>query len=165
MTGFSFGGGSTCSLTEIAIDIVQVILGTVSALGQGFPVVITVADLAPDYGESHYIAPVRGAQPNSQAWVEGSSPCPWLVLNAYFARAYKEGRMPPIERDKIFIWAAAALKECHRARSSTSPTRLGAREFAILLTTHIQTTQAEGPQRQKIILGGRLCTRSLRRPS
>lgn len=24
-----------------------------------------------DYGESHYIAPVKGAQPNSQAWVDG----------------------------------------------------------------------------------------------
>jgi len=58
-----------------------------------------------DYGESHYIAPVRGAQPNSQAWVEGFPHTPWLVLNAYFARAFKEGRMPPIGHDKIFIWA------------------------------------------------------------
>ncbi len=24
-----------------------------------------------DYGESHYIAPVKGDQPNSQAWVDG----------------------------------------------------------------------------------------------
>lgn len=24
-----------------------------------------------DYGESHYIGPVNGAQPNSQAWVDG----------------------------------------------------------------------------------------------
>ncbi|KAI9511468.1 glycoside hydrolase family 71 protein [Russula earlei] len=49
-----------------------------------------------DYGESHYIAP---------AWVDGFSHAPWLELNAYFARAFKEGRMPPIERDKIFVWA------------------------------------------------------------
>jgi len=105
MTGFSFGGGSTCSLTEMLSISYKSFLGTVSALGQGFPVVITVVDLAPDYGESHYIAPVRGAQPNSQAWVNGFPHAPWLVLNAYFARAFKEGRMPPIERDKIFIWA------------------------------------------------------------
>ncbi|KAI0292805.1 glycoside hydrolase family 71 protein [Russula brevipes] len=58
-----------------------------------------------DYGESHYLAPVRGAQPNSQAWVDGFPHAPWLELNAYFARAFKEGRMPPIERDKIFVWA------------------------------------------------------------
>jgi glucan endo-1,3-alpha-glucosidase len=48
---------------------------------------------------------VRGAQPNSQAWVEGFPHTPWLALNAYYARAFKEGRMPPIERDKIFLWA------------------------------------------------------------
>ena len=24
-----------------------------------------------DYGESHYIGPIHGAQPNSQAWVDG----------------------------------------------------------------------------------------------
>ena len=27
------------------------------------------------------------------------------MLNAYFARAFKEGRMPPIEQDKLFLWA------------------------------------------------------------
>ena len=43
-----------------------------------------------DYGESHYMAPVRGAQPNSEAWVDGFPHSPWLVLNAYFARAFKE---------------------------------------------------------------------------
>ena len=26
---------------------------------------------SPDYGESHYIGPIAGAQPNSQAWVDG----------------------------------------------------------------------------------------------
>ncbi|KAI0300444.1 glycoside hydrolase family 71 protein [Multifurca ochricompacta] len=58
-----------------------------------------------DYGESHYLAPVRGAQPNSQAWVDGFPHTPWLVLNAYFAHAFKEGRMPPIEQDRLFVWA------------------------------------------------------------
>ncbi|KAH9047309.1 glycoside hydrolase family 71 protein [Lactarius hengduanensis] len=58
-----------------------------------------------DYGESHYLAPVRGAQPNSQAWVDGFPHTAWLALNAYFARAFKEGRMPPVERDKLFVWA------------------------------------------------------------
>lgn len=24
-----------------------------------------------DYGESHYIGPIKGAQPNSQAWTDG----------------------------------------------------------------------------------------------
>ncbi|KAI0001061.1 glycoside hydrolase family 71 protein [Russula vinacea] len=64
-----------------------------------------------DYGESHYIAPVRGAQPNSQAWVDGFPHTPWLALNAYFARAFKEGCMPPIWRDKIFVWARPHPKD------------------------------------------------------
>ncbi|TFY78477.1 hypothetical protein EWM64_g5537 [Hericium alpestre] len=45
------------------------------------------------------------AQPNSQAWVDGFPHDPWLVLNAYFIRAFKEGRMPPVEKDRIFMWA------------------------------------------------------------
>lgn len=67
--------------------------------------------LVQDYGESHYIAPVRGAQPNSEAWVDGFPHSPWLVLNAYFARAFKEGRMPPIKHDKIFVWARPHPKD------------------------------------------------------
>jgi glucan endo-1,3-alpha-glucosidase len=64
-----------------------------------------------DYGESHYLAPVRGAQPNSQAWVDGFPHTPWLVLNAYFVRAFKEGRMPPIEHDQVFVWARPHPKD------------------------------------------------------
>lgn len=64
-----------------------------------------------DYGESHYIAPVRGAQPNSEAWVDGFPHSPWLMLNAYFARAFKEGAMPPIEHDRIFVWARPHPKD------------------------------------------------------
>ena len=64
-----------------------------------------------DYGESHYLAPVRGAQPNSEAWVDGFPHSPWLALNAYFARAFKEGRMPQIKHDKIFVWARPHPKD------------------------------------------------------
>ncbi|KAL1744819.1 glycoside hydrolase family 71 protein [Schizophyllum fasciatum] len=58
-----------------------------------------------DYGESHYIAPVRGAQPSSQAWVDGFPHDAWLALTAHFARAFREGRAPPVARDTIFMWA------------------------------------------------------------
>jgi glucan endo-1,3-alpha-glucosidase len=88
-----------------AIDIVQVI-----SWNGGFSVIKSPGfhnnrSLLQDYGESHYIAPVHGAQPNSQPWVDGFPHTPWLALNAYFARAFKEGCMPPIVRDKIFVWA------------------------------------------------------------
>ncbi|KAF8150452.1 glycoside hydrolase family 71 protein [Mycena galopus ATCC 62051] len=58
-----------------------------------------------DYGESHYICPTpRGTQPASQAWVDGFPHNAWLHLNSFFARAFKDGAYPPIERDQIFIW-------------------------------------------------------------
>ncbi|KAM5537876.1 hypothetical protein V8D89_008352 [Ganoderma adspersum] len=64
-----------------------------------------------DYGESHYVGPIKGAQPNSQAWVDGFPHTAWLELSAYFARAFKEGAYPPIERDRIFMWARPHLKD------------------------------------------------------
>ncbi|KAI0262252.1 glycoside hydrolase family 71 protein [Gloeopeniophorella convolvens] len=64
-----------------------------------------------DYGESHYLAPVHGAQPNSQAWVDGFPHDPWLALNAYFARAFKEGRMPAVGHDRLFLWARPHPKD------------------------------------------------------
>ncbi|KAH6910280.1 glycoside hydrolase [Coprinopsis sp. MPI-PUGE-AT-0042] len=58
-----------------------------------------------DYGESHYIGPIKGAQPNSQAWVNGYPHEAWLVLNSYFAAAFKKGVYPPVKKDQIFLWA------------------------------------------------------------
>lgn len=82
-----------------------------------------------DYGESHYIGPIKvratfthshthilnwflqGAQPNSEAWVDGYPHEPWLYLNSYFARAFKDGVYPEIRRDKIFVWARPHPKD------------------------------------------------------
>ena len=65
----------------------------------------------PDYGESHYIGPIKGAQPNSHAWVDGYPHTPWLELSGYFARVFKEGVYPFIERDLIFMWSRPHLKD------------------------------------------------------
>jgi len=62
------------------------------------------AGRATDYGESHYVGPIKGAQPNSQAWVDGFPHEPWLQLNSYFVFAFKNGHYPKICHDKIFIW-------------------------------------------------------------
>ncbi|KAG9221281.1 hypothetical protein CCMSSC00406_0008884 [Pleurotus cornucopiae] len=64
-----------------------------------------------DYGESHYIGPIKGAQPNSQAWVDGFDHLPWLKLAGYFARAFKEGVYPRIEEDQIYMWARPHPKD------------------------------------------------------
>lgn len=64
-----------------------------------------------DYGESHYIGPIKGAQPHSQAWVDGFPHDAWLHMNAYFARAFREGKYPSIEKDRIFMWARLHPKD------------------------------------------------------
>ncbi|TFY60257.1 hypothetical protein EVJ58_g5258 [Rhodofomes roseus] len=49
--------------------------------------------------------------PNSQAWVDGFPHEPWLHLNKYYARAFKEGVYPAIEVDTIYMWARPHLKD------------------------------------------------------
>ncbi|KAF7301311.1 hypothetical protein MIND_00696200 [Mycena indigotica] len=58
-----------------------------------------------DYGESHYVGPIHGAQPNSQAWVNGFDHQGWLDLQTYYITAFKTGQYPPITRDRVFLWA------------------------------------------------------------
>ncbi|KZT55640.1 glycoside hydrolase family 71 protein [Calocera cornea HHB12733] len=58
-----------------------------------------------DYGESHYIGPIEGAQPNSQAWVNGYPHTAWLDMTGYYATAFKTGMYPSIPKDKIYIYA------------------------------------------------------------
>jgi len=64
-----------------------------------------------DYGESHYIGPIKGAQPNSQAWVDGYPHEAWLTLNRYYAKAFQTGRYPAITRDRVFMWARPHPKD------------------------------------------------------
>ncbi|KAG8831973.1 hypothetical protein FRC17_002259 [Serendipita sp. 399] len=58
-----------------------------------------------DYGESHYIGPIEGAQPNSQAWVNGFDHQGWLELSSYYIQAFKTGTYPTVTQDKVFLWA------------------------------------------------------------
>ncbi|KIM43198.1 glycoside hydrolase family 71 protein [Hebeloma cylindrosporum] len=58
-----------------------------------------------DYGESHYVGPVKGAQPNSQAWTDGMNHTAWLELTQYYSTAFKTGQYPTIEKDKIVMWS------------------------------------------------------------
>ena len=64
-----------------------------------------------DYGESHYVGPIKGAQPNSEAWVDGYPHVGWLYLNAYFASAFQTGKFPTITKDQIFVWARPHPKD------------------------------------------------------
>ncbi|KAG9315881.1 glycoside hydrolase family 71 protein [Chiua virens] len=58
-----------------------------------------------DFGESHYIGPIEGAQPNSQAWVNGFNHTGWLNMTSYYATAFKTGTYPCISNDQIVMWS------------------------------------------------------------
>ncbi|KAI0084982.1 glycoside hydrolase family 71 protein [Irpex rosettiformis] len=57
-----------------------------------------------DYGESHYVGPIEGIQPNSQAWVDGYDHTAWLDLIKYYISAFKTGTYPTISTDRTFVW-------------------------------------------------------------
>ncbi|OSD07718.1 glycoside hydrolase family 71 protein [Trametes coccinea BRFM310] len=57
-----------------------------------------------DFGESHYLGPIEGMQPQSQAWVNGFDHQPWLDLMQYYIAAYKTGSYPAIGKDRVFLW-------------------------------------------------------------
>ncbi|KAF5357628.1 hypothetical protein D9758_007524 [Tetrapyrgos nigripes] len=64
-----------------------------------------------DYGESHYIGPIKGAQPTgSEAWTGGMGHAAWLPLTSYYASAFKNGgQYPDISKDgdgeKSVMWS------------------------------------------------------------
>ncbi|KAF5322509.1 hypothetical protein D9619_001587 [Psilocybe cf. subviscida] len=74
-----------------------------------------------DYGECHYIGPIKGAQPNSQAWVDGYPHIAWLHLNRYFMKAFQTGSYPAITKDQIFLWARPHPKGASAADSTPRP--------------------------------------------
>jgi glucan endo-1,3-alpha-glucosidase len=57
-----------------------------------------------DYGESHYIGPIKGAQPNSEAWVNGYDHTAWLDMGKMYAQVFKSGSWSAITKDQIYIW-------------------------------------------------------------
>ncbi|KZS88511.1 hypothetical protein SISNIDRAFT_490103 [Sistotremastrum niveocremeum HHB9708] len=75
-----------------------------------------------DYGESHYVGPIEGAQPNSQAWVNGFDHQGWLVLTKYYAQAFKTGSYPAVTKDQAIIWARPHPRDATSGDSVARPT-------------------------------------------
>lgn len=73
-----------------------------------------------DYGESHYVGPIEGAQPNSQAWVDGFDHTAWLDLIKVYATAFKTGTFPTLVQDQVFVWSRP-----HPASATASADSLG----------------------------------------
>jgi glucan endo-1,3-alpha-glucosidase len=61
--------------------------------------------LSTDYGESSYIGPIEGDQPNSQAWTNHFPHDGWLKMTRYYASAFKSGAYPTITEDNVYIWS------------------------------------------------------------
>ena len=67
-----------------------------------------------DYGESHYVGPIREDQPNSQGWVNGyphseyvpdrAHVAAWLSMIKFYAHAFKTGSYPDITVDQLWLW-------------------------------------------------------------
>ncbi|CAD6570391.1 MAG: hypothetical protein TREMPRED_005793 [Tremellales sp. Tagirdzhanova-0007] len=76
-----------------------------------------------DYGESHYIGPIRADQPNSQGWTNGMPHTAWLGLIAYYAPAFKTG-VYPSATDNLWLWTRPHPKTANAtAPSMAKPTR------------------------------------------
>ncbi|OAX44314.1 glycoside hydrolase family 71 protein [Rhizopogon vinicolor AM-OR11-026] len=73
-----------------------------------------------DFGESHYIGPIEGDQPMSQAWVDGNDHTGWLNLTSYYASAFKTGTYPTLTKDQLVMWSRP-----HPASASASDDSVG----------------------------------------
>ncbi|KAG1742365.1 glycoside hydrolase family 71 protein [Suillus paluster] len=73
-----------------------------------------------DFGESHYIGPIEGDQPMSQAWVDGNDHTGWLNLTSYYASAFKTGTYPTLTKDQLVMWSRP-----HPAAASASNDPVG----------------------------------------
>ncbi|KAI0632090.1 glycoside hydrolase [Trametes polyzona] len=72
-----------------------------------------------DYGESHYIGPIKGnLPPGADAWVNGFDHQGFLEITGYFATWFKTGKAPKIQKDHLLMWARPHPK---RAQASSDP--------------------------------------------
>ncbi|KAI0917175.1 hypothetical protein AcV5_007718 [Taiwanofungus camphoratus] len=95
-----------------------------------------------DYGESHYIGPIEGAQPNSQGWVDGFNHTGWLDMTNYYATAFKTGSYPAITEDKLYMWARPHPKDANAPDPVPQPTNFQLTEdnlWAVVFATEPAT--------------------------
>ncbi|KAF9483528.1 glycoside hydrolase family 71 protein [Pholiota conissans] len=91
-----------------------------------------------DYGESHYIGPIKGDQPNSQAWTDGMNHTAWLGLTNYYATAFKTGQYPVIEKDQLYMWSRPHSVRAQAPDPVSQPSNFELLEdavWAVVLTT------------------------------
>ncbi len=84
-----------------------------------------------DFGESHYIGPIREASlpPPSGDWVIGFDHQAWLGIVNHFATQFKTGQAPAIDKDKIVLWSRPHPKN---AQASADPLGVPPTTFELL---------------------------------
>ncbi|TFK24976.1 glycoside hydrolase [Coprinopsis marcescibilis] len=87
-----------------------------------------------DYGESHYIGPVKGGIPNSQAWTDNMPHTAWLDLTRYYATAFKTGSYPAVQKDQIFVWSRPHARDASSPDSVARPANYEVLEDAVWVT-------------------------------
>jgi len=74
-----------------------------------------------DYGESSYVGPIEGAQPQGTTWATGFDHTGWLAMTKYYATAFKTGAYPAITQDQLFMWARPHPKDAQASNDATGP--------------------------------------------
>jgi hypothetical protein len=82
-------------------------------------------DRPTDYGESHYIGPIAGDQPNSEAWVNGFDHSAFLAVNKYYSAAFKTGKYPTISCDVVYLMARPHDNRAVGTNDPAGPPTLG----------------------------------------
>jgi glucan endo-1,3-alpha-glucosidase len=58
-----------------------------------------------DYGESHYVGPIKGALPKSEAWTIGFDHTAFLDVHKFYIDGFKTGKFPDITEDRLVLWS------------------------------------------------------------
>ncbi|KIY68913.1 glycoside hydrolase family 71 protein [Cylindrobasidium torrendii FP15055 ss-10] len=90
-----------------------------------------------DYGESHYVGPIEGAQPMSESWVNGFDHQGWLDLISYYASAFTAGVYPSIISDRMFLWGRLAPRAANTNDLVGKPTRWDLTEDTVWGVVHL----------------------------
>ncbi|KAG7562553.1 hypothetical protein FFLO_02027 [Filobasidium floriforme] len=65
-----------------------------------------------DYGESHYIGPILGAQPGSERWTNGMSHEGWRQLTSWFIRRYKGMPLSAERETRVYLSYRLQPRDC-----------------------------------------------------
>ncbi|KAH9854653.1 glycoside hydrolase [Lenzites betulinus] len=74
-----------------------------------------------DYGESHYMGPIRGTlPPGAAAWVDGFDHQGFLEITRHFATWFKTGAAPVVAQDQLLMWARPHPKHAQASQDALS---------------------------------------------